>query len=149
MTKSHAPFSRLPRPVNTYSSSSNQFASPGNIIPRSSVVAGTMRGPVFSGPLRRSGSCFSCGKVGHWRNECPLLAVAQTHEGKKLSNLNMNLTNAEFLSQNNDTCSVVGFQEGEPGEEVDNSSFDKGDFIESESAPIDQVRGRLKTHLHA
>lgn len=149
MTKSRASFSRLPRPVNTNSSSSNQFASPGNTFPRSSVVAGAMRGPVLSGPIKRSGSCFRCGKVGHWRSECPLLAVAQTHEGKKLSNLNMNLFNAEFFSQSNDTCSVVSFQEGEPGEEVDNLCIDKGDFLESESAPIDQVRGRLKTHLHA
>jgi len=61
----------------------------------------------------------------------------------------MNLSNEQFFSQSNDTCSVVCFQEGEPGEEVDNLCIDKGDFLESESAPIDQVRGRLKTHLHA
>ena len=148
VTKSRASFSRLPRPVNTNNSTSNKFASPRNTFPRSSVLAGAMRGPVLSGPFRRSGSCFSCGKVGHWRSECPLLVVAQTHEGKKLSNPNMNLPNAEFFSQSH-ICSSVSFQEGEPGEEVDSLCIEKGDFLESESAPIDQVRGGLKTHLHA
>ena len=36
-----------------------------------------------------------------------------------------------------------------PGEEVDNLSINKGDFLESESALIDNSRGCLKKHLHA
>ena len=146
MAKSRVSSSRLPRPVSRNGSFLNQYTPPGIINPS---AAGPVRGPTFSGQFRRSGTCFSCGKVGHWRNECPLLAIPQTHEGKKLSNLNMNLINTESIFENDDICIDASFQEGESGGEVGEVSDDKGDFLENETPPVCQVRGRLRQHFHA
>ena len=101
----------------------------------------------FRGQVRRSGTCFSSGKVGHWRNECPLLAVAQTHEGKKLSIPNMSVNSTGLILQNDDTCNVISCQEGESGGELDDLSANEGDFLENEPPQADQVRGRFRAHL--
>ena len=45
---------------------------------------------------------FQLRKVGHWRNECPLLAIAQTHEGKKLSIPNMSVNSTGVILHNDD-----------------------------------------------
>ena len=68
----------------------SSFAFPsGNYTSRFSPSVGGTRniGPFVGGPAQKRGTCFSCGKPGHWRNECPLLVVAQAQpDGKKLSN---------------------------------------------------------------
>ena len=62
--------------------------------------------------FRRSGTRFSCGKVGLWRSECPLLAVAHTPEGKKLSDFSMNVTSTQFILQDDVVSNVDVWQEG-------------------------------------
>ena len=60
------------------------------------------------GPAQERGTCFTCGKPGHWRNECPLLVVAQGQpEGKKLSNHFIDLCDSEFISESNDAFEHV------------------------------------------
>ena len=148
MAKSRASFSRLPRPVSRSSSFPTQYASPGTSNHHTSATVGVMSASDFRGQVRRSGTCFSCGKVGHWRNECPLLAVAQTHEGKKLSIPNMSVNSTGVILQNDDTCNVISCQQGELGGESDDLSLNEGDFLENDPPQADQVRGRLRAHLH-
>ena len=147
MAKSRASFSRLPRPVGRSSSFPTQYAPPGASNHHTSATSGVMSASDFRGQVRRSGTCFSCGKVGHWRNECPLLAVAQTHEGKKLSIPNMSVNSTGLILQNDDTCDVVICQEGELGGELDDLSANEGDFLENEPPQTAQVRGRLRAHI--
>lgn len=57
----------------------SSFAFPsGNYTSRFSPSVGGTRniGPFVGGTPQKRGTCFSCGKPGHWRNECPLLVVA-------------------------------------------------------------------------
>ena len=98
MAKSRASFSRLPRPVSRSSSFATQYAPPRTSNHHTSATAGVISASDFRGQVRRSGTCFSCGKLGHWRNECPLLAVAQTHDGKKLSIPNMGVNSTATQS---------------------------------------------------
>ncbi|XP_067029241.1 uncharacterized protein [Acropora muricata] len=149
MAKSRASFSRLPRPVSRSSSFPTQYASPGTSNHHKSATVGVMSASDFRGQVRRSGTCFSCGKVGHWRNECPLLAVAHTHEGKKLSIPNMSVNSTGVILQNDDTCNVISCQQGELSGESDDLSLNEGDFLENDPPQADQVRGRLRAHLHS
>lgn len=149
MAKSRASFSRLPRPVSRSSSFPTQYASPGTSNHHTFATVGVMSASDFRGQVRRSGTCFSCGKVGHWRNECPLLAVAQTHEGKKLSIPNMSVNSTGVILQNDDTCNVISCQQGELGGESDDLSLNEGDFLENDPPQADQIRGRLRAHLHS
>ena len=122
MAKSRASFSRLPRPVSRSSSFPTQYAPPGTSNHHTSATADVMSASDFHGQVRQSGTCLNCGKVGHWRNECPLLAVAQTHEGKKLSIPNMSVNSTGVILQNKDTCNVISCQQGELGGESDDES---------------------------
>ena len=89
------PWIRNPRsPGNTIANSSpspSPFSlSAANYSPRFASSTGGPRAigsfPFSSGTAPKRGTCFSCGKPGYWRNECPLLAVARVQqEGKKLS----------------------------------------------------------------
>ena len=143
-------FSRLPRPVTRSSSFPTHYAPPGNSNHYTSATAGVMSASDFRGQVRRSGTCFSCGKVGHWRNECPLLAVAQPHEGKKLSTPNLSVNSTGLILQNDDTCNIISCQEGLSGGELDDLiSAKEGDFLENEPPQADQVRERLRAHLHS
>ena len=104
------PWFRNPRsPGNTIansSPSSSPFSlSAGNYSPRFSSSTGGPRGigsfPFSSGTAPKRGTCFSCGKPGHWRNECPLLAVvAVQQEGKKLGANFYDLYDVEPVSGN-------------------------------------------------
>lgn len=76
--------------------------------------------------------CFSCGKVGYWRNECLLLVVVQIYEGKKLSIFNMSVNSIGVILQNDDICNVISCQQGELGGELDNLFFNEGDFFEND-----------------
>ena len=148
--KRSASFSRLPRPVTRSSSFPTHYAPPGNSNHYTSATAGVMSASDFRGQVGRSGTCFSCGKVGHWRNECPVLAVAQPHEGKKLSTPNLSVNSTGLILQNDDTCNVISCQEGVSGGELDDLiSANEGDSLENEPPQADQVRGRLRAHLHS
>ena len=92
----------------------------------------------MSGQFKGPGICFSCGKAGHWRSECPL---APKPDGKKLSGLEMNLSSDVM-------CVVDSRNEGEWGGDAE-ELFGKGDFLESEYLSVNHVRGRLGKHLHA
>lgn len=125
----------------------SSFAFPsGNYTSRFSQSAGATRniGPFAGGPGQKRGTCFSCGKPGHWRAECPLLVVAQTQpDGKKLSNHFIDLCDSESLSGSNDASEhVSGLSE------IDSRPFERADFLERECRP-DSVRGRLKTNILA
>ena len=104
MAKSRPSFSRLPRPVSRSSSFPTQYAPPGTSNHPTSAMAGVMSASDVGHQVRRSGTCFSCGKVGHWRNECPLLAIAQTHEGEKLSIPNMSVNSTGVILHNDDNA---------------------------------------------
>lgn len=58
------------------------------------------RRAVLGGPLKKPGMCLSCGKPGHWHKECPLKAITQSQEGKKLSNFFIDLNDREPLAKN-------------------------------------------------
>ena len=120
------------------------FAFPsGNFTSRFPQSVGATRniGPFVGGPTQKRDTCFSFGKPGHWRNECPLLVVAQAQpNGKKLSNHFIDLCDSEPLSGSNDAFEQVS--------EIDNSLVEKADFLEREYR-ADSVRGRLKTHILA
>ena len=126
----------------------SSFAFPsGNYTSRFSQSAGATRniGPFVGGLGQKRGTCFSCGKPGHWRTECPLLVVAQTQpDGKKLDNHFIDLCDSESISGSNDALEhVSGLSE------IDiNRPFEKADFLERECSP-DSVRGRLKTNILA
>lgn len=128
----------------TISPLQSSFAFPsGNYTSRFSPSVGGTRniGPFVGGTPQKRGTCFSCGKPGHWRNECPLLVVAQAQpDGKKLSNHFIDLCDSESISGSNDAFEHVS--------EIDNRPVEKGDFLERECRP-DSVRGRLKTHILA
>lgn len=121
---------------------------PGSGTPRfpPSVTGGTRHlllhlGSFVSGPTQKRGTCFGCGKPGHWRHECPLLVVAQAQpEGKKLSNNSIDLCYSESVSESN-----VHF---ENSHEIDNIPVGKGYFLEWECAR-DSVRRRLRRHISA
>ena len=126
------------------SPSQSSFAFPsGNYTSRFSPSVGGTRNisPFVGSPAQKRGMCFSCGKPGHWQNECPLLVVAQAQpDGKKLSNHSNDLCDSESISVSNDAFEHVS--------EIDNSPVEKGDFLEREYCS-DSVRGRLKTHILA
>ena len=63
--KRSASFSRFPRPVTRSSSFPTYYAPPGNSNHYTSATARVMSASDFRGQVRRSGTCFSCGKVGH------------------------------------------------------------------------------------
>ena len=150
MAKNCASFSRLPKPVSRSSLFPTQYVPPWTSNHHTSATAGVMSASDFRGQVRRSGTCFRCRKVGHWRNECPLLAVAQTHEGMKLSIPNMSVNSTGLILQNDDTCNVISCQEGVSGGELDDLiSANEGDFLENEPPQANQVRGRLRAHLHS
>ena len=133
MAKNCASFSRLPKPVSRSSLFPTQYVPPWTSNHHTSATTGVMSASDFRGQVRRIGTCFSCGKVGHWRNECPLQAVAQTHEGKKLSIPNMSVNSTGLILQNDDTCNVISCQEGVSGGELDDLiSANEGDFLENE-----------------
>lgn len=146
MAKSRASFSRLPRPVNRSSSFPSQYAPPGNTNYRTSTTPTVTNATDFRSQVRRSGTCFSCGKLGHWRSECPLMAITQTHEGKKLSITNMSVNSTGLLLQNDDTYSSISRQESG---QLDYLSTNEGDFLEQETLRADQTRGRLRAHLQS
>ena len=147
------PWFRNPRsPGNTIansSPSSSPFSlSAGNYSPRFSSSTGGTRGigsfPFSSGTAPKRGTCFSCGKPGHWRNECPLLAVAGVQEGKKLSANFYDLYDAEPVSGNSEFSEFFD-------DPIDSCIFTtpaKGDFSELECGK-ESVRGRLKSHFSA
>ena len=128
----------------------SSFAFPsGNYTSRFTPSVGGTRniGPFVGGPAQKRGTCFSCGKPGHWRNKCPLLVVAQAQpDGKKLSNHFIDLCDSESISVSNDLYDAF-----EHVSEIDNrtnSPVEKGDFLERECRS-DSVRGRLKTYILA
>ena len=90
-------------------------------------------------------TCFSCGKPGQWRNECPLLAVAGVQqEGKKLSDNYYDLYDVEPVSGNSEFSEFFD-------NPIDSCIFTtpaKGDFSELECGK-ESVRGRLKSHFSA
>ena len=85
-------------------------------------------------------TCFSCGKPGQWRNECPLLAVAGVQqEGKKLSDNYYDLYDVEPVSGNSEFSEFFD-------DPIDSCIFTtnaKGDFSELECCK-ESVRQRLK-----
>ena len=87
----------------------SSFAFPsGNFTSRFPQSVGATRntGPFVGGPTQKRGTCFSWGKPGHWRNECPSLVVAQSQpDGKKLSHHFIDLCDSEPLSGSNDASS--------------------------------------------
>ena len=88
-------------------------------------------------------TCFSCGKPGQWRNECPLLAVAGVRqEGKKLSDNYYDLYDVEPVSGNSEFSEFFD-------DPIDSCIFTtpaKGDFSELECCK-ESVRERLKSHF--
>ena len=85
-------------------------------------------------------TCFSCGKPGQWRNECPLLAVAGVQqEGKKSSDNYYDLYDVEPVSGNSEFSEFFD-------DPIDSCIFTipaKGDFSELECCK-ESVRERLK-----
>ena len=61
----------------------------------------------------------------------------------------MSVNSTGLILQNEDTCNVISCQEGESGGELDDLSANEGDFLENEPPQADQVRGRLRAHLHS
>ena len=145
MAKNRASFSKVLRPVGRGSPFPNQYGSPGFFNPYSTSAAGMTRTVPMSGQLRRSGTCFSCGKAGHWRSECPLLAVAHTPEGEKLSDFSMNITSSEFILRDDVINDVDVCREGECNVESEQKRY----CFETENLLGETVRGRLRRHLHA
>lgn len=116
---------------------SSQYSSPFN----------PSRRAVLGGPLKKPGTCFSCGKPGHWRNECPLMAVTQSQEGKKLSNFFIDVNDREPLA-NNDFAYELGVYLEVESYEVGEVFSKGGDFAETEFSK-GSVRGRLRSHISA
>ena len=68
----------------------------------------------------------------------------------KLSTPNLSVNSTVLILQNDDTCNVISCQEGLSGGELDDLiSANEGDFLENEPPQADQVRGRLRAHLHS
>ena len=93
------------------------------------------------GTAKKRGTCFSCGKPGHWRNECPVLVTGQTHqEGRKLSDTFSDLCVMDSMSG--------GFDFSESVDNTDITPLGQGDILERECSQ-ESVRGRLKSHISA
>lgn len=84
--------------------SSFTFLSGNYTIRFSPSVAGTRNiSPFVGGTPQKLGMCFSCGRPGHWGNNCSLLVVAQAQpDGKKLSNNFIDLCDSESISGSTD-----------------------------------------------
>ena len=67
MAKNCASFSRLPKPVSRSSLFPTQYVPPWTSNHHTSATTGVMSASDFRGQVRRIGTCFSCGKVGHWQ----------------------------------------------------------------------------------
>ena len=145
---------RNPRSLGNTTANSSPSPSPfslsaGSYSPRFSSFTGGPRSissfPFSSGTAPKRGTCFSCGKPGHWRNECPLLAVAGVQqEGKKLSANSHDLYDVEPVSGNSEFSESLD-------DPIDTCIFTtpaKGDFSELECCK-ESVRGRLKSHFSA
>ena len=62
----------------------------------------------------------------------------------------MSVNSTGLILQNDDTCNVISCQEGLSGGELDDLiSANEGDFLENEPPQADQVRERLRAHLHS
>ena len=61
----------------------------------------------------------------------------------------MSVNSTGVILQNDDTCNVISCQQGELGGESDDLSLNEGDFLENDPPQADQVRGRLRAHLHS
>ena len=143
MAKNRASFSKVLRPVGRGSLFPNEHGYPGFFNPYLTSTAGMTRGVPMSGQFRRSGTWFSCGKAGHWRSECPLLAVAHTPGGEKLSDFRMNITNSEFILHDDVINDVDVCRDGECNVESEQFASEKGYCFETEHLLGDTVRGRL------
>ena len=66
-----------------------------------------------------------------------------------LSVPNLSVNSTGLILQSDDSCNVISCQEGMSGGELDDLiSANKGDFLENKPPQADQVRRRLRTHLH-
>ena len=148
------PWFRNPRSLGNTIANSSPSPSPfslsaGNYSPRFSSSTGGPRNIgsflFSSGTAPKRGTCFSCGKPGHWRNECPLLAVAGVQqEGKKLSANFYDLYDVESVSGNSEFSESFD-------DPIDTCIFTtpaKEDFSEQECCK-EGVRERLKSHFSA
>ena len=72
-------------------------------------------------------------------------------EGKRLSNLSVNVTNSEFILQDDVISNVGGCKDCESNEESEELASERGDFLETDHLPVDldTVQGQLRKHLHA
>ena len=150
------PWFRNPRSPGKTIANSSPSPSPfslclcaGNCSPRLSSSTGGPRGigsfPFSSGTAPKRGTCFGCGKPGHWRNECTLLAVAGVQqEGKKLSANFHDLYDVEPVSGNSEFSEVFD----DPIDSCIFTTLAKGDFSELECCK-ESVRGKLKSPFSA
>lgn len=121
-----------------------QYSQLRNFLPQAAdSAAGPNRGLYFPAANynKRSGTCFACGKTGHWRFECPVVGSSLPVE-KKLSMTDILFeSELERVTVGEEFC--VENQGSELGSDVEESQG-TGDFVENEHV---QVRGNLKRHL--